>query len=106
MFGTMIGTTDAASVLSVLQGNGAPEIVSVILDAESLLNDASALTMCVPRVWGHMLGMLGDTLCVGPHLRAWGNSPTLWGVARPLEGMDQQLKGWGPHLGDVPLVMF
>eukprot|EP00955_Chlamydomonas_euryale_P083443 363863-Chlamydomonas_euryale.AAC.2 len=58
----MIGATDAASVISVLHGSGAPEILSVILDAESLLNDASALTMCVMRVWGHTLGVSGDTL--------------------------------------------
>ncbi|KAG1680362.1 hypothetical protein FOA52_015453 [Chlamydomonas sp. UWO 241] len=45
LFGIMIGATDAASVIAVLHGSGAPEILSVILDAESLFNDASSLVM-------------------------------------------------------------
>ena len=71
LFGTMIGSTDAASVIAILKSGivvagpvesesmhsfshscllactpgGAPEILSIILEGESLFNDASSLTM-------------------------------------------------------------
>jgi len=76
LFGTMIGSTDAASVIAILKAGdvwwilifcnlllatrwvlictlfnwcldtgGAPEILSIVLEGESLFNDASSLTM-------------------------------------------------------------
>ncbi|GAX82549.1 hypothetical protein CEUSTIGMA_g9975.t1 [Chlamydomonas eustigma] len=45
LFGTMIGSTDAASVIAILKSGGAPEILSIVLEGESLFNDASSLTM-------------------------------------------------------------
>lgn len=45
LFGTMIGSTDAASVIAILKSGGAPELLSIILEGESLFNDASSLTM-------------------------------------------------------------
>ena len=45
LFGTMIGATDAASVIAILKSGGAPELLSIILEGESLFNDASSLTM-------------------------------------------------------------
>ncbi|MEW5302839.1 MAG: hypothetical protein WDW36_005582 [Sanguina aurantia] len=45
LFGAMIASTDAASVSAALRSGGGPEILSVLLEGESLLNDASSLTL-------------------------------------------------------------
>ncbi|GIM04957.1 hypothetical protein Vretimale_9399, partial [Volvox reticuliferus] len=45
LFGSMIASTDAASVSAVLRSGGGPEILSVLLEGESLFNDASSLTL-------------------------------------------------------------
>ncbi|KAG2448639.1 hypothetical protein HYH02_006526 [Chlamydomonas schloesseri] len=45
LFGSMIASTDAASVSAVLRSGGGPEILSVLLEGECLFNDASSLTL-------------------------------------------------------------
>lgn len=45
LFGAAIASTDAAAVCAALSAGGAPEILSVMLEGESLLNDASSLTL-------------------------------------------------------------
>ncbi|KAG1668999.1 hypothetical protein FOA52_000592 [Chlamydomonas sp. UWO 241] len=45
LFGATIASTDAAAVASCLHAGGAPEIISVILEGESIFNDASSLTL-------------------------------------------------------------
>ena len=45
LFGACIASTDAASVAAVLSSGGAPEILSLLLEGESLFNDASSLTL-------------------------------------------------------------
>ncbi|KAG1661624.1 hypothetical protein FOA52_002854 [Chlamydomonas sp. UWO 241] len=45
LFGATIASTDAAAVASCLHAGGAPEILAVILEGESLFNDASSLTL-------------------------------------------------------------
>ncbi|KAL6750873.1 Sodium/hydrogen exchanger family-domain-containing protein [Haematococcus lacustris] len=45
LFGAAIASTDAAAVCAVLNAGGAPEVLSVLLEGESLFNDASSLTL-------------------------------------------------------------
>eukprot|EP00955_Chlamydomonas_euryale_P047109 353590-Chlamydomonas_euryale.AAC.4 len=45
LFGATIASTDAAAVASCLNSGGAPAMLAVILEGESLFNDASSLTL-------------------------------------------------------------
>ncbi|KAF8062812.1 NHX7 [Scenedesmus sp. PABB004] len=45
LFGAMLGSTDAVAVAAVLKAGGAPEMLVVLLEGESLFNDASSLVL-------------------------------------------------------------
>ncbi|KAI8463489.1 MAG: Sodium/hydrogen exchanger family-domain-containing protein [Monoraphidium minutum] len=43
LFASMLAATDAVAVAAILKGGGAPEVLAVILEGESLFNDASSI---------------------------------------------------------------
>ncbi len=43
LFGTMLASTDAVAVSAILKSGGAPEMLSVVLEGESLFNDATSI---------------------------------------------------------------
>eukprot|EP00878_Enallax_costatus_P002544 GHUV01002726.1.p1 GENE.GHUV01002726.1~~GHUV01002726.1.p1 ORF type:complete len:958 (+),score=224.31 GHUV01002726.1:205-3078(+) len=45
MFGAMIASTDAVAIVSIMKTSGGPRRLRVMLEGESLLNDASGLTL-------------------------------------------------------------
>ncbi len=47
MFGAILSATDPVAVVALLQEQGAPEKLSITIDGEALLNDGTALVMCV-----------------------------------------------------------
>eukprot|EP00882_Tetradesmus_deserticola_P021824 GHRQ01023626.1.p1 GENE.GHRQ01023626.1~~GHRQ01023626.1.p1 ORF type:complete len:386 (+),score=167.11 GHRQ01023626.1:523-1680(+) len=53
MFGAMIASTDAVAIVSIMKTSGGPKRLRVMLEGESLLNDASGLTLF--EVFFHLL---------------------------------------------------
>lgn len=45
LFGSMLGSTDAVAVAAILKAGGAPELLSVLLEGESLFNDSSSIVL-------------------------------------------------------------
>jgi len=45
LFGSMIASTDAVAIVAVLKKSGGPERLRILLEGESLLNDASSITL-------------------------------------------------------------
>ena len=45
LFGSILASTDAVAVSAVLHAGGAPEALSVVLEGESLFNDATSITL-------------------------------------------------------------
>eukprot|EP00879_Flechtneria_rotunda_P004544 GHRR01004799.1.p1 GENE.GHRR01004799.1~~GHRR01004799.1.p1 ORF type:complete len:1688 (+),score=648.93 GHRR01004799.1:153-5216(+) len=53
MFGAMVASTDAVAIVSIMKTSGGPKRLRVMLEGESLLNDASGLTLF--EVFFHLL---------------------------------------------------
>ena len=47
-FGAILGSTDPVAVISFMEENNAPPIISTIIGGESLFNDASAYVSALP----------------------------------------------------------
>ncbi|KAI8472713.1 MAG: Sodium/hydrogen exchanger family-domain-containing protein [Monoraphidium minutum] len=45
MFGAIVASTDAVAIVSIMKTSGGPKRLRIILEGESLLNDASGLTL-------------------------------------------------------------
>jgi CPA1 family monovalent cation:H+ antiporter len=45
LLAAMTSATDAVAVAAILKGGGAPELLSVLLEGESLFNDASSIVL-------------------------------------------------------------
>uniref|UniRef100_A0A383V5V1 Cation/H+ exchanger transmembrane domain-containing protein n=1 Tax=Tetradesmus obliquus TaxID=3088 RepID=A0A383V5V1_TETOB len=45
LFGAILGSTDAVAVTAILKAGGAPEMLSTLLEGESLFNDASSIVL-------------------------------------------------------------
>ncbi|KAF8065728.1 NHX8 [Scenedesmus sp. PABB004] len=70
MFGAMVASTDAVAIVSIMKTAGGPKRLRVMLEGESLLNDASGLTLF--EVFFHLMqvqmshpeatGPIGETI--------------------------------------------
>lgn len=67
LLGATISTTDPAAVVTTFRGLGAPRRLLVILEGESLLNDAAAIAL-----FSILLASLTASQEVGPGAVAWG----------------------------------
>ena len=67
LLGATISTTDPAAVVTTFRGLGAPRRLLVILEGESLLNDAAAIAL-----FSILLASLTASQEVGPGTVAWG----------------------------------
>eukprot|EP00798_Chlamydomonas_sp_ICE-L_P011080 gene11080-18689_t len=71
LFGAVIGSTDAAAVSAALNAGGGPEILAILLEGESMFNDASSLTLfeifkeLIEEDASHPLGQTIEQVVVG-----------------------------------------
>ncbi|KAI3423997.1 hypothetical protein D9Q98_009830 [Chlorella vulgaris] len=77
LFAAMIASTDALAATAILKAGGGPDKLVALMEAEALLNDASAITLFevflkilmdhpgdtpMPSVWSAIPGVITDTL--------------------------------------------
>ncbi len=66
LFGSLISATDPVAVIAVFRELGAPKRLSMLVDGESLFNDATAIVM-----FGIVLGLLTGGATLGVSAIAW-----------------------------------
>lgn len=74
LFGALISTTDTAAVLALFNEIGAPKRLGLIVDGESLFNDATAIV-----VFNIVSGIVAASLLLPNPTAAW-NLPTLLAI--------------------------
>ena len=72
LLGSIVATTDTAAVLGIFRDIGVPSRLSVIVEGESLLNDAAAIALFVVLLGVHKAGMESASLLMGAREFAWG----------------------------------